>query len=180
MVQEIKKVTVKNLKERFSGAKAIILVDYKGINIEQVNHLRNAFRSDKIDYFVQKNTLIKRALHDEEIGISQLDDYLFGPTAVAVCRDDEVAPARVLTKFVKEIMEGATFPAFKAGYINGKVFTAEDLQMLAKLPSREELLAKVLGSAQAPIKNFLGVTQGIVRKFLFAVDAIIQKQTKAS
>ncbi|MBM4403365.1 MAG: 50S ribosomal protein L10 [Candidatus Cloacimonetes bacterium] len=180
MVQEIKKVTVKNLKERLSGAKAIILVDYKGINIEQVNQLRNAFRSDKIDYFVQKNTLIKRALNDEEIGIDQLDDYLMGPTAVAVCKIDEVSPARVLIKFIKEVMEGGTFPCFKAGFIGGRVFTAEELQILALLPSREELLAKVLGSAQAPIRNFLGVTQGIIRKFVYAVDAIVQKKTNAS
>jgi len=180
MVQEIKKVTVINLKERLRGAKAIVLVDYKGINIEQVNQLRNAFRTDKIDYFVQKNTLIKRALNDEEIGISQLDEYLLGPTAVAVCKDDEVSPARVLTKFVKEVMEGGMFPSFKAGYIGGKVFTAEDLQLLAKLPSREELLAKLLGSAQAPIVNFLGVTQGIIRKFIYAVDAIVKKQTNAN
>ncbi len=180
MVQEIKKVTVKSLKERFSGAKAIILVDYKGINIEQVNQLRNSFRSENIDYFVQKNTLIKKALNDEEIGINQLDDYLSGPTAAIVCRDDEVAPARVLTKFIKEIMEGATFPSFKAGFINGKMLTADDLQLLAKLPSREELLAKVLGSAQAPIRNFLGVSQGIIRRFVYAIDAIVQKQTNAS
>ena len=173
MVKHSKKDIVANLKERLEGAKAIVLVDYKGINVEQVNALRNNFRAAKVDYLVQKNTLLKIALND--LGITDLDAYLACPTAVAVCKTDEVAPARTVVKFVKEVMEEAPFPSFKAGYVSGHLFNATELAALAKLPSREELLAKVLGSATAPISNFVNLTQGIIRKFVYALDAIAKK-----
>lgn len=173
MVQSAKYDIVAQLKERLTGAKAIVLVDYKGINVEQVNILRNRFRSMKVDYLVQKNTLIKIALND--LGITELDSYLSGPTAIAICEQDEVAPARTLVKFIKEVMEDAAFPSFKAGYVTGHVFTAKELIALAKLPSREELLAQMLGSLNAPISNFVRASQGIIRKFVYAVDAIVKK-----
>jgi large subunit ribosomal protein L10 len=170
MVQAYKLDIVKDLRERLQDAKAIVLVDYKGINIEQVNQLRSRFRNEKVDYLVQKNTLIKIALHD--LGIEGLDSYLTGPTALAICKDDEVAPARIVVKFLKEIMEDGAFPKFKAGLVSGNVMNAGQMSAIAMLPSRDELLAKVLGSTQAPISRLLGVTQGIIRKFLYAVDAV--------
>lgn len=178
MVQSVKYDIVENLKSRLDGAKAIVLVDYKGMNIEQVNALRARFRASGVDYFVQKNTLIKLALN--ELGINDLDSELVGPTAVAVCNLDEVSPARVMTKFLKEVMEDAKFPKFKAGYVAGHVFSENELKALALLPSREELLAKVLGGLQAPITGFLGVSQGIIRKFVYALDAVAKKQAQAS
>ncbi len=178
MVQQYKVDTVKNLVERLSSAKAIVLVDYKGINIEQVNELRNRFRTEKVDYLVQKNTLLKIALN--ELGITELDDYLKGPTAVAVCMEEEVAPARVIAKFIKEVMEEADYPSFKAGYVAGHVFSPKELKALATLPSRDELLGKVLGSMTAPLTGFMAVNQGVIRKFVYAVDALIKKQADAS
>jgi len=178
MVQNVKYDIVKDLKNRLSGAKAIVLVDYKGINIEQVNQLRNRFRNSQVDYFVQKNTLIKIALNG--MGITELDSYLTGPSAVAVCKLDEVSPARELVKFLKEVMEDKKFPSFKVGYVAGHVFSVAELTALAKLPSREELLAKVLYGLNAPITNFVSVNQGIIRKFVYALDAIVKKQAEAS
>ncbi|MBW6513357.1 MAG: 50S ribosomal protein L10 [Candidatus Syntrophosphaera sp.] len=174
MVQSGKLDIVAQLKERLNGAKAIVLVDYKGINVEQVNMLRNQFRDVQVDYLVQKNTLIKIALND--LGINELDEYLVGPTALAICHADEVAPAKVLVKFVKEVMEDAPFPSFKAGYVTGHVFNQAELLYLAKLPSREELIAKVLGSLNAPISNFVNLSQGIIRKFVYALDAIAKNK----
>lgn len=174
MVQAYKIDIVNDLKERLQDAKAIVLVDYKGINIEEVSQLRTRFRNDKVDYLVQKNTLVKIALND--LGITDLDDYLVGPTALAICKDDEIAPARIMVKFLKEIMEDKEFPKFKAGYVSGNVLNSTQMLALAKLPSREELLAKLLGSAQAPISRLLGVTQGIIRKFVYAVDAIAKNK----
>jgi large subunit ribosomal protein L10 len=176
MVQAYKTDIVKDLKERLQDAKAIVLVDYKGINIEEVNQLRARFRGEQVDYLVQKNTLVKIALHD--LGITELDGYLAGPTALAICKSDEVAPARVLVKFLKDVMEEKEFPKFKAGYVSGEIFNASQMTALAKLPSRDELLAKVLGSAQAPISRLLGVTQGIIRKFVYAVDAVAQSKAQ--
>jgi len=174
MVQAYKLDIVRDLKERLQDAKAIVLVDYKGINITEVNQLRNRFRTEKVDYLVQKNTLVKIALHD--LGITGLDEYLVGPTALAICKSDEVAPARVVIKFLKEVMDDKDFPKFKAGYVSGNMFDAAQMMTLAKLPSREELLAKLLGSAQAPISRLLSVTQGIIRKFVYAVDAVAKSK----
>jgi len=174
MVKISKQDIVANLKDRLKSAKAIVLVDYKGINVEQVNLLRNQFRAAKVEYLVQKNTLIKIALND--LGIHELDDYLKGPTAVAVCSYDEVAPARVLVKFIKDVMEEAEFPSFKAGFVGGQLFSRPQLLSLASLPSREELLAKILGSLNAPISNFVNVSQGIIRKFVYALDDLTKKK----
>lgn len=174
MVQAYKIDIVKDLKARLQNAKAIVLVDYKGINIEEVNQLRKRFRNEQVDYLVQKNTLVMIALHD--LGITGLDKYLVGPTALAICKTDEVAPARVVTKFLKEVMEDKPFPRFKAGFVSGHVLTEAQMQHLSKLPSRDELLAKVVGSAQAPISRLLGVTQGIIRKFVYAVDAVAKSK----
>ncbi|MCB5255843.1 MAG: 50S ribosomal protein L10 [Candidatus Cloacimonetes bacterium] len=109
MVQEYKKIKVQNLVERLRGAKAIVLVDYKGINIEQVNELRKRFRAENVDYMVQKNTLLKIALN--ELEITELDEYLNGPTAVAICLDDEVSPARVVSQFKKRLWKMLIFQA---------------------------------------------------------------------
>lgn len=174
MVQAYKIDIVKDLKARLQNAKAIVLVDYKGINIEEVNQLRKRFRNEQVDYLVQKNTLVKIALN--ELGISGLDKYLVGPTALAICKTDEVAPARIVTKFLKEVMDDKPFPRFKAGFVAGHLYNETQMIYLSKLPSREELLAKVVGSAQAPISRLLGVTQGIIRKFVYALDAIAKSK----
>ncbi|MDD4224365.1 MAG: 50S ribosomal protein L10 [Candidatus Cloacimonetes bacterium] len=173
MVQSVKYDIVAQLKERLEGAKAIILVDYKGINVEQVNLLRNRYREAQVDYLIQKNTLIKIALND--LGITELDGYLLGPTALAICKDEEVAPAKVLVKFIKDVMEDAQFPSFKVGYVAGQIFDQAQLQELAKLPSREEMLAKILGSLNAPLSNFMNVSQGVARKLVYALDAVAKK-----
>ncbi len=174
MVQSGKLDIVANLKERLDGAKAIVLVDYKGINVEQVNQLRVQFKDAEVDYFVQKNTLIKRALND--LGIKELDEYLVGPTAMAICHSDEVAPARVLVKFVKDVMEEAEFPSFKVGFVEGSILDKDQLLALAKLPTREELLSQILRTMNAPLSNFMSISQGIIRKFLYAIDAIAKNK----
>ncbi|MBM4399590.1 MAG: 50S ribosomal protein L10 [Candidatus Cloacimonetes bacterium] len=174
MVQPYKNGIVNDLKTRLKDAAAIVLLDYKGINIEEVNQLRSRFRKENIDYLVQKNTLIKIALH--ELGIENLDDYLKGPTALAICKTDEIAPARILVKFLKDVMEEKEFPSFKAGFIAGNLLNAAQMKSLSALPSREELIGKVLGCLQAPISGFMSVTQGIIRKFVYAIDAVAKQK----
>jgi len=174
MVQQYKQDTVADLKERLNGAKAIVLVDYKGINIDEVNQLRNRLRAANVDYFVSKNTFIRIALHD--LGITELDGMLMGPTAVAVSKVDEVAPAREMLKFMEEVMDKKEFPRFKLGLVDGSKMNVLQLEALAKLPSREEHLARVLGSLNAPITGFVGALSGIIRKFVYAVDAIAQQK----
>ncbi len=176
MLQKYKIDEVGSLKERLTDAKSIVLIDYKGINIEEVDELRNRFRNAEVDYFVSKNTFIKVALN--ELGIKELDDYLKGPTACAVCKADEVAPAREFVKFYKEVMEEKDFPKFKIGYVDGGLMSVAQLNSLAKLPSKEELLSKTLGALNAPMTGFLGVLQGIMRQFAYAVDALAKSKAE--
>lgn len=162
MVQSYKVDLVKDLKVRLDSAKAIVLVDYKGINIEEVNELRKRFRNNDVDYFVQKNTLVKIALN--QLGIDGLDAYLEGPTGVAVCKTDEISAAREMATFVREVMEDKPFPTFKAGLVDGVIYLQEDLEKLSKIPSRDELLAKMFGSMKAPISSFVRLIDAIATK----------------
>lgn len=162
MVQSYKVDLVKDLKERLDSAKAIVLVDYKGINVEEVNELRKRFRNNDVDYFVQKNTLVKIALN--QLGIDGLDTYLEGPTGVAVCKTDEISAAREMATFVREVMEDKPFPTFKAGLVDGVIYLQEDLEKLSKIPSRDELLAKMFGSLKAPISSFVRLIDAIATK----------------
>jgi large subunit ribosomal protein L10 len=174
MVQAYKIEEVKKLKERLEGAKSIVLIDYKGINIEEVDELRNRMRNSGVDYFVSKNTLIKIALN--ELGIKALDESLVGPTAVAASKDDEIAPARELEKFKNDVAKEKDYPNFKVGLVANELFDAAQLKQLASLPSREELIAKILQGFNAPITGFVGVLQGIIRKFVYVVDAIAKQK----
>lgn len=162
MVQSLKVDIVKDLKARLSDAKAIVLVDYKGIDTDEVFQLRNRYREASVDYFVQKNTLVKIALN--ELGITALDEHLLGPTAVAVCKTDEVAPASVMAKFTKEVMEEKPFPKFKAGIVDGEFYDVEGLEKLSQVPSRETLLARMMGSLQSPISSFVRLIDAIAKK----------------
>ena len=175
-VKEYKIKNVETIKERLDGARAIVLVDYKGINVEEVNKLRNVLRTNKVDYFVSKNTWIKIALN--QMGITSLDSYLVETTAVAVSKIDEVAPARVFKKFVETELEKKEICSFKVGLIGGDIYNATQLKQLAELPSKEELVAKVLYGFNAPITGLVGVLGGIVRKFVYAVDAIAKQKAE--
>jgi len=177
-VKEYKIKNVETIKERLDGARAIVLVDYIGINVEEVNKLRNTFRKSKVDYFVSKNTWIKIALNQR--GINDLDSYLVGTTAVAISKEDEVAPARVLKKFVETELEKREICGFKVGLIGSDVYDAQQLKQLAELPSREELVAKVLYGFNAPVTGFVGVLSGIIRKFVYAVDAIAKQKAETN
>ncbi len=177
MAQAYKVEEIKQLKERLKDSKAIVLIDYKGINIEEVDELRNRMRNSEVDYFVSKNTFIKIALN--ELGISELDEYLVGPTAVAVSAVDEVSPARELVKFKDDITKEKEFPFFKAGFVNGNFMEVSDLNKLAKLPTKDQLLSMVLQGFNAPMSGLVGALSGIMRNFVYAVDAIKkQKEEK--
>ncbi|MDP8232458.1 MAG: 50S ribosomal protein L10 [Candidatus Zophobacter franzmannii] len=176
MVQSYKIDVVKEIKARITDAKAIVLVDYKGINIDEVNELRARMREAGVEYFVQKNTLIKIALN--ELGITELDSYLINSTAVAVSLKDEVAPAKVIAKFKKEVMEDKEFPSFKVGYVGGVVFDEKQLRKLASMPSRDELIAQVLSCFNGPIQGLVVVLSRIIKKFVYAVDAIAKQKAE--
>jgi len=175
-IKDYKIKNVEEIKNRLDGARAIVLVDYKGINVEEVNKLRNNLRKEKVDYFVSKNTWIRIALH--QLNIKDLDKHLHGTTAVAVSKTDEVAPVRVLKKFASTELEKKEICGFKVGLVGNVLFDKNQLSQLADLPSKEELVAKVLYGFNAPIAGFVGVLSGILRKFVLAADAIAKKQAQ--
>ena len=135
-----KKKEVEELAEKFKKAKLVLLTDYKGINVEDVTKLRASLRTTDTEYKVIKNNITRRAL--AECGIEGLDEQLVGPTAVIMSNEDYLEPAKAIYKFSKD----NDFYKIKGGVIEGKVMTAEEIITLAKLPSRQELLAKLAGA----------------------------------
>ena len=142
-----KEEEVKALAQKFKDAKVILLTDYRGITVEDVTALRNTLRGTNSEYKVIKNNIIKRAL--DMNGESGLDDLLTGPTAILMGDEDYLEPSKVIYNFSKT----NDFYKIKGGIIDGKVMTAEEIIELAKLPSRQELLAKLAGCLLANISK---------------------------
>lgn len=157
-VLEQKKVVVAGLVERLNASCAGVIVDYKGINVTDDTALRKELREAGVEYTVVKNTLLKRAISETEL--NGLDAVLEGTTALATSADDYVAAARILSKFA------STHDNFniKNGFLDNEVIDLAKIDSLAKLPSREVLLAQVLGAFQAPISAFARAVQAIVDK----------------
>lgn len=157
-VLEEKQQVVADLVERIKNSVAGVVVDYTGITVEQVTALRKELREAGVKYSVIKNKLIMKAF--DETGFSALDDYLNGMTAIVTSEGDPVAPAKILCKYAEKI---ETFKV-KGGYCDGEVLDEAGLEKLAKTPSKEELIAKILGSLQSPLYGLAISLQAIVDK----------------
>lgn len=167
--RQINEKIVAEIKEKFEESTAVVLTDYRGLNVAQVTELRAKLREADVEYKVLKNTLTKLAAH--QVGLEALDEYLTGPTAIAFSKDP-VAPAKILSEFAKEnkALE------IKAGVLEGKVISLEEVKDLAALPSREELLAKVVGGMQAPLYGLAAVLNGCLRNLVYVLDAVRQQK----
>ena len=146
------------IKLDITDAQSIVLVDYRGLTVAQDTELRKQLREAGIVYKVCKNTMMKRAF--EGTDFAQLDEYLEGPSAIAISKDDATAPARIICKFAKT----AQALEVKAGVVEGTVYDANGVAELSKVPSREELLSKLLGSLQSPITNLARVLNQIAEQ----------------
>nr|WP_320146368.1 50S ribosomal protein L10 [uncultured Anaeromusa sp.] len=170
-----KQAIVAELKEKLTGAKGAVLVNYRGLTVAQDTKLRRQLREAGVDYRVVKNTMTRIAA--QEAGLEGLDVYLEGPTAMAISTTDPVAPAKIITDFVKEhklqVLE------VKAGLVEGNVIDENGVKALASLPSREVLIAKMLGSMQSPITGLVNVLQGNIRNLVYALDAVRQQKESA-
>ena len=168
-----KQQIVTELAEKLAVAKAAFLADYCGINVEQANTLRGELLKAGVEYMVVKNTLLKLAI--KGTSTECLDAQLVGPTALTIVTGDPVAPAKVLSDFAKKVN------AFdlKGGVLDGKLLSIADITALADLPSREVLLARMLGSINAPVSNFVGVLAAVNRS-LVQVLAAIKDQKEAA
>ena len=155
---EKKSAEVKELSEKINGAKGIVIVDYRGITVDAITSLRNDLRKENIEYKVAKNTLIKLAIKGTEY--EGLSEYLEGPTAIAISKDDCTAPARVMAKTVEDVEAFS----FKGGWVEGSFYDAKGIEEISTIPSKEVLIAKVLGGFNAPITSLAYVIKAIAEK----------------
>lgn len=146
---KVKAAVVDEIKAKLDGASAAVIIDYMGTTVEQATAMRKALREAGVDYSVYKNTLIEKAI--EGTAFEGLKDALKGPTAIAISKDDAVAPARIINKAMKDYQK----MSFKAGIVEGVQYDAAGLQTLASIPSRDELIAKFMGSIQSPVGKFV-------------------------
>jgi len=166
-----KQELVTEMHERLTRAKAVFLADFRGMTVDKATTLRNELRSASVEYRVFKNTLLDRAAQGTDMEC--LSPYLSGPTSIAISYDDPVSAAKVLSKFAKD-PQGKF--VLKVGVLSGKVLDPKQIQALAELPSREVLIAKMLGSMQAPATNFVGVLAALPGSLVRALDAIRAKK----
>ena len=156
---EIKKGVVAEIKEKFEKAQTAVLVDYRGLNVAEDTELRNQLRKAGVEYAVLKNTMINLAIQD--MNLDDMKAHLEGPTAVAFGYEDAIAPAKILSDFVKKSKK----MTIKCGVCDGAYLDEAGVQALANTPSREVLIAKIMGSMMSSVS-----------KFVYALEAIRKKQ----
>ncbi|HLR71918.1 MAG TPA: 50S ribosomal protein L10 [Pseudogracilibacillus sp.] len=152
---DAKKQVVKEITEKFNESQSSVLVDYRGLDVAEITALRKELRDNNVDYKVYKNTLARRAVADTDL--SDLEETLVGPTAIAFGKDDVIAPAKILHEFSKkhEALE------IKGGVIEGRVATLDEIKELSTLPDYEGLVSMLLSVLQAPIRNLAYATKAI-------------------
>ncbi|MBQ6348993.1 MAG: 50S ribosomal protein L10 [Clostridia bacterium] len=156
---EAKKGVVADIRQKFEKAQSAVLVDYRGLNVAEDTELRNLLRKAGVEYAVLKNTMINLAVKD--MGIDEIKTHLEGPTAVAFGMEDAVAPAKVLSDFMKKTKKMAV----KCGVVDGAYIDDKGVGALANTPSREVLIARIMGSMMSSVS-----------KFVYCVEAIRKKQ----
>ncbi|CUH97838.1 hypothetical protein P22_3985 [Propionispora sp. 2/2-37] len=170
-----KQAVVAELKEKLQNTKGAVLTNYRGLTVAQDTNLRRKLREAGVEYRVVKNTMTRIAAN--ELGIQGLDAHLEGPTAIAMSFTDPVAPAKVISEFVKEtklqVLE------VKAGLVEGKVIDTAGVKALASLPSREVLISKVLAGMQSPIVGIVNVLQGNLRNLVYTLEAVRKQKESA-
>ena len=153
-----KAAIVAEISEQIKGADSIVVVDYRGLTVAQDTQLRKALREEGVVYKVYKNTFITSAIKGTDFeGIAP---YLEGPTAIAIGKEDATAPARVIAKFAKD----AKALEIKGGVVEGNVYDVKGIEKIATIPSRDQLISKLLGSLQSPITNFARVMNQLAEK----------------
>ena len=162
---------ISEIKELLESSSAVYLTDYSGINVEDISNIRNQFRNEGVRYKVFKNTLVKRAL-SEAGKYEKIADHLVGMTGFAFASSNPLAPAKIINKYFgdKEKL------ALKACYVEGDYFEGSQLKTLATLPTKNELIASILGSINTPVSGIVGSINAVMRDLVSVVDQISQKQ----
>ncbi len=167
---EAKKVVVEEITEKIKAAKSVVLVDYNKLTVAEVSALRNKCREANCEYKVYKNTLVRKALND--LGYHDFDADLNGPTAIAFGAD-ETSAARVMLAASKDYEEKIVI---KSAFVDSAYVDKAGVKALATMPSKEELIAKMLGSMQAPLSNFAGVLNNLVAGIVRVLGAIAEQK----
>ncbi|HEY7535075.1 MAG TPA: 50S ribosomal protein L10 [Thermodesulfobacteriota bacterium] len=162
----VKEKLVKEFNERFKTGPSLFVVEYKGLNVKEIERLRRSLKKAKADLKVVKNTLLKIASQDTDI--EKVKDLFEGTTAVAICKEDPVAVAKVFAESLKVL------PALKlkGGIVEGKVLGVQDVSKLSQLPSKRVLVAELLGLLSSPLSNLMGTLIELERKLLYAFGAL--------
>jgi len=172
-IRREKQEAVSRLADKFATAKSVFLTDYSGLTVEAMTTLRRNFRKSNVEYLVTKNTLTRRAA--EQSGYQDLLPHLQGPTALAFGMGDPAAPAKVMTEFLKKNDK----PTIKALIFEGKYFEASVADEIAKLPAKEELIARLAQSLNSPVVGLASALQGIIRKLAYALNAVANQKEQA-
>ena len=174
MNRKEKENVVSDLSRQIEGVKAVVLTNYRGLNVEQMNQLRKRLREEKISYHVVKNTLMKRASKGTDL--EKLNGYFEGPTAIAISYGDPALLAKILSEFIK------TQPSLeiKAGLIQGRVAPPEEVKALATLPPREVLFAQILGEIQTPGWQLGGVLLSLLQQVVGVIQARVDQIATSS
>lgn len=159
---------ISNLLEKST---AMYLVDYSGVNVEDINHLRREFRKENVTYKVFKNTFVKRVLK-EKGGYEKFEPLLIGMIGIAFASDNYVAPAKIIKKYSKDKNKFS----FKGCYIETQFYDAEQLENLASMPTKEETMASIIGSIAAPASGIVGAINAVLRDLVSVVDEISKKK----
>lgn len=157
-IMDAKKAVVAGIVEKMQAAQSVVFVDYRGLNAEQTTNMRAECRKAGVEFIVLKNTMIELAA--KEMNISGLSEHLAGPTAVAFSMQDPASAAKIMLKYAKDTKKLSV----KCGYLEGNVVDEAVVQSLSELPSREVLIAKIMGSLNAPITNFVYVVEALRKK----------------
>lgn len=171
--RKLKEKKVEEIKAELQKAKAIVLTDYRGLVVAEINKLRRMLKEEGVQYKVVKNTLTRLAVRELDLG--GLEPYLQGPTAVAYGYDDPVVPVKLLVKFAR----GNEHLKIKGGVLEKNILNEKELRQIAGLPSKDVLLSKTLACFQAPLAGMLNVLQGNMRNLIYVLEAI-RKQKEES
>ena len=156
--RQIKEARVAEIKEKLEKAQAVVLASYQGLTVEEDTQLRKSLREAGVEYKVYKNTLVTLAA--KELGLEEIEEYLEGPVSIAFGYEDVTAPARILNDFAKDHKK----LELKAGIVEGEIYNQEKIVQLATIPSKEVLIAKLLGSIKAPLSNLAYLLNAVKEK----------------
>ena len=174
MKREEKAKVISEVADKLTKAKGMVLADFTGMTVEEVNELRKECRKEKVEYRVVKNTLARIAMENAG-GFDELKKYLEGPTAIAFGYDDPVIPAKLIKKFIDKIEK----PSVKAIFIEGVVYDGSKIDEIAKLPSKSEIMSGIIGSISAPINGVVGAINAVIRDLILVIDAIAKKKEES-